>query len=100
MENTIMAKKPASSNGKASAPKGKSTSLQDFFVDELKDIYWAEKHLVKVLPKMHKAATTDDLKKAISEHLSQTETHVSRLENVFELMGQKASLKNVKLWKA
>lgn len=65
---------------------GDSSMLEEFFIDELKDIYWAEKHLVKVLPKMEKAATTQELKDAINEHLEVTKTHVSRLEEVFGLM--------------
>lgn len=72
---------------------GDSSMLEDFFIDELKDIYWAEKHLVKVLPKMEKAATTPELKDAISEHLEVTKTHVTRLEQVFELMNKKPQAK-------
>jgi ferritin-like metal-binding protein YciE len=63
--------------------------LQEFFTGEIKDIYWAEKHLVKTLPKMQKAATSGDLKKAFADHLEVTKEHVARLENVFELLGQK-----------
>lgn len=72
----------------AAALSGDASMLQDFFIDELKDIYWAEKHLVKVLPKMEKAATTQELKDAINDHLEVTKTHVSRLEDVFELMNK------------
>ena len=71
-------------------PKQQDPKLQEFFVDELKDIYWAEKHLVKTLPKMQKAATTSELKKALTEHLDATKQHVSRLEQVFGLMEKKA----------
>lgn len=67
--------------------------LEAYFTDALKDIYWAEKHLTKELPKMKKAATTEELKTAIEEHLSQTEEHVTRLEQVFELIGEKAQAK-------
>jgi ferritin-like metal-binding protein YciE len=67
--------------------------LQDFFNDELKDIYWAEKHLVKTLPKIQKAATSTELKNAINDHLEQTKVHVTRLEDIFEKIGQKASAK-------
>lgn len=70
-----------------------NTQLEKFFMDSLKDIYWAEKHLTKALPKMQKAATTDELKNAIEEHLSQTEEHVSRLEQVFELLDKKPQAK-------
>jgi len=63
------------------------------FIDELKDIYWAEKALVKALPKMAKKATSTELVEAIEEHLSVTETQVERLEQVFETLGEKASAK-------
>jgi ferritin-like metal-binding protein YciE len=62
-------------------------------VDELKDIYWAEKHLVKALPKMEKKATTDELAQAFSSHLQETEGHVTRLEQVFDMLGKKAQAK-------
>lgn len=74
--------------------RGKGNSeLEKYFTESLKDIYWAEKHLIKALPKMQKAATTAELKSAIGEHLTQTEEHVRRLEQVFELMGKKAQAK-------
>lgn len=66
------------------------TMLQEFFIEELRDIYWAEKHLVKALPKMQKAATSEELATAFADHLAVTEEQVSRLEQVFELMGEKA----------
>lgn len=64
--------------------------LKELFIDMLKDIYWAEKHLTKALPKMKKAATTKELQNAFEDHLAQTEQHVTRLEKAFELMGEKA----------
>lgn len=64
--------------------------LQEFLIEELRDIYWAEKHLVKALPKMAKAATSEELVTAFEEHLAVTEEQVSRLEQVFELLGEKA----------
>ena len=64
-------------------------ALKEFFIDEIKDIYWAEKHLVKTLPKMAKAATSEELKNTFNDHLEVTKTHVSRLEEVFELLGEK-----------
>jgi ferritin-like metal-binding protein YciE len=67
--------------------------LEEYFVDSLRDIYWAEKHLVKALPKMQKAATSEDLAQAIGDHISVTEEHVTRLEQVFEMMEQKARAK-------
>src|SRR6185437_973380 len=78
----------------ASAGKGASDNmLKEFFIDELKGIYWAEKHLVKTLPKMEKAATSTELQDAFADHLEVTKTHVTRLEDVFEAMGQKAQAK-------
>lgn len=68
------------------AGKGNS-QLEVFFHDSLKDIYWAEKQLTKALPKMQKAATTEQLKTAIGEHITQTQTQVERLDQVFELFG-------------
>ena len=69
------------------------SQLEKLFTDTLKDIYWAEKQLTKALPKMQKNATTDELKSAIEEHLTQTQEHVSRLEQVFEMCGKKAQAK-------
>lgn len=78
----------------ASAGKGASDSrLKEFFIDELKDIYWAEKHLVKTLPKMKKAATSSQLQDAFANHLEVTKTHVTRLEDAFASLGKKAQAK-------
>jgi len=76
-----------------SNPEDQSSLLQEFFIDELKDIYWAEKHLLKALPKMAKASTSDELNKAFNDHLEATRGHVTRLENAFELLGKKAQAK-------
>ena len=59
-------------------------SLDDLLQDELRDMYDAEKQLTKALPKMAKNATSEELKQAFEEHLSQTEQHVERLEQAFE----------------
>ena len=94
MANT---KNTATKSKKQAALKGGAgqgnSQLEKFFSDSLKDIYWAEKHLTKALPKMQKAATTEELKSAIEEHIGQTEEQVARLEQVFELLGQKAQAK-------
>ena len=63
--------------------------LQEFFVEELRDIYWAEKHLVKALPKLEKAANSEELATAFSDHLAVTQEQVSRLEQIFEMLGEK-----------
>jgi ferritin-like metal-binding protein YciE len=65
----------------------KMNSLEDLFVDELKDLYSAEKQLLKALPKMAKAANSKSLQNGFTKHLKQTEGHVSRLEKVFEELG-------------
>lgn len=91
--NTKESKKTSSSSRQASSPRDTSSmdsALQKLFLDEIKDIYWAEKHLVKNLPKMRKAATTEELQNAIADHLEVTQEHVSRLEQVFELLGARA----------
>jgi ferritin-like metal-binding protein YciE len=59
-----------------------------FFQDQLRDIYWAEQHLVKTIPKMVDAASSNELKSALNEHLSVTKGHVTRLEHVFDLLNQ------------
>lgn len=69
------------------------SALNELFIDELKDIYWAEKHLAKALPKMSKGATSDELRTAIEDHLAETENHITRLEDVFESIGEKAAAK-------
>src|SRR5690625_1139998 len=65
-------------------------NLEDLFVHTLKDILYAEKQILKALPKMEKKAGSEGLKKAFSEHQAQTETHVQRLEQVFEAIGKPA----------
>ena len=75
------------------SPKSTDSRLKTFFVDELKDIYWAEQHLVKTLPKMQKAATSTQLQQAFADHLVTTNTQVDRLEQVFEMLGEKAQAK-------
>lgn len=81
---------------KTSSPqtgKMENSEFHEFFVDELKDIYWAEKHLVKALPKMKKAATSPELAAAFDKHTAETEAHIATLEQVFELLGEKAAAK-------
>jgi ferritin-like metal-binding protein YciE len=72
------------------------TNLKDLFLDEVADMYDAEKRIVKALPKMAKAATCDKLKEAFESHLKETEGHVTKLEQVFEAFGQKAKGKTCK----
>jgi ferritin-like metal-binding protein YciE len=69
----------------------KLDSLQDLFLDELRDLYSAEQQLVDALPKMSQAATSSDLKAAFDHHLSETEGHVQRLESIFQEIGETGS---------
>lgn len=94
MATASKSKKTSSRTSKAqSAPTQTEPALMELFVDEIKDIYWAEKHLTKALPKMQKASTSEALANAFGEHLEVTQTHVERLEQVFELLGKKAQAK-------
>jgi ferritin-like metal-binding protein YciE len=93
-------KKKNNTNGKSkssnSQKKSKSQKinnrllLETFFIDSLKDIYWAEKLLTKTLPKMAKAATTEELAEGFLSHAKETEEHVTRLEEIFKLLDKKA----------
>jgi ferritin-like metal-binding protein YciE len=97
MERSARSSKNQGTTNKGSkAPSGKNdkqTLLKKFFVEELQDIYWAEKHLVKELPKLQKAATSEELADAFGDHQAATEEHVSRLEEVFKMMGETAKAK-------
>ncbi|HWB05594.1 MAG TPA: ferritin-like domain-containing protein [Verrucomicrobiales bacterium] len=62
-------------------------TLRDLLIHELKDLYSAEKQLVKALPKVAKAATNTDLKAGVEQHLEETKEHVNRLEQIFERLG-------------
>jgi len=88
---------PTKNNKKSAAAANRTpeaeSALKELFVDELKDIYWAEKHLATALPKMIKGATSEDLKNTISTHLEETKGQITRLESVFESVGEKAVAK-------
>jgi ferritin-like metal-binding protein YciE len=75
-------------------PLGENTmadkNLSDLFVDTLKDIYYAEKQIYKSLPKMAKAASSDQLRGAFEKHHDETEDQIERLEKIFELLGKPA----------
>ena len=66
-------------------------TLQDLFMNQLQDIYYAERKMTKALPEMAGAAAQSTLREALEYHLEQTERHIERLEQVFEIMGEKAS---------
>ncbi|MVT07353.1 YciE/YciF ferroxidase family protein [Chitinophaga tropicalis] len=76
------------SSNKTKREEMPNSKFHKLFMDELKDIYWAEKNLVKALGKMQKAATSEELANAIVEHQEQTKEHVTRIEQIFEQMGQ------------
>jgi ferritin-like metal-binding protein YciE len=88
----------AKANSKTAAPKNagagaEDSLLQELFLDSLKDIHYAEKAIVKALPKMKKAATAEQLATAFEEHLEVTRVQVERLQQVFESIGEKAGSK-------
>ncbi len=66
-------------------------SLKELYVDELRDLFSAENQLTKALPKMAKAATSDELRQGFEEHLEQTKGHVERLQQIFEMLDEKAT---------
>ncbi|HET6538891.1 MAG TPA: ferritin-like domain-containing protein [Chryseolinea sp.] len=91
---TKTASKKTSKKSSSAKPVGEGNpELLKLFVDQIKDIYWAEKHLLKALPKMQKAATTAELQDAIGTHTEQTQGHVDRLEDIFALLDQKPQAK-------
>jgi ferritin-like metal-binding protein YciE len=74
----------------------KENQLRELYVEELRDLYSAEKQLVKALPKMAKAATSSDLRSGLEEHLEQTKGHVSRLEQIFDSLDENPTGKTCK----
>ena len=70
--------------------------LKELYIDELKDLYNAESQLVKALPKMAKAASSDELRQGFEEHLEQTKGHVQRLEKIFQALGESPKGKKCK----
>lgn len=83
----------ASKRSAATAQKSDETMLKELFIDELKDIYYAEKLLTRALPKMRKAATSQELAGAFDEHLAVTENQIGRIEQVFEMLDMPARAK-------
>lgn len=86
-------KKPTPKAGVVKPKRTAAEGLRDLFVDSLKDIYWAEKALIKALPKMAKNATNQNLIAAINDHLEVTKEQIARLEQVFASVGEKAVAK-------
>lgn len=91
-KNKTTASKTAS-KGTVKAKPSAAEGLRELFVDSLKDIYWAEKALTKALPKMAKNASSENLITAINDHLAVTQEQVTRLEQVFKLVGEKPAAK-------
>lgn len=85
--------KKANSNTDHQTEDMVKSPLHQFFLDEIKDIYWAEKALVKELPKLAEAASSPKLATALSRHLEETKEHVMRLEKVFASLQEKPSEK-------
>lgn len=81
------------SNGAAQTNGAAHEKLHELFVDGLKDIYWAEKALTKALPKMIKNATSEELAEALTNHLEETKAQVTRVEEIFASVDEKAVAK-------
>ena len=73
-----------------------TVELRELYIDELKDLYNAENQLVKALPKLAKAASSDELRQGFEEHLEQTKGHVQRLEQIFESLDESPKGKKCK----
>jgi len=92
----------ASSQAQAGTAKKESKSMNDtaplqkFFIDALKDMLWAENAIIGGLQKLQKAATSEELKDAFEDHELLTKKHISRLEKVFSIMGEKPEPKKCK----
>jgi ferritin-like metal-binding protein YciE len=74
----------------------KQNTLKELYIDELRDLYDAEQQLIKALPKMAKASTTEELRSGFEEHFEQTRGHARRLEQIFEGLGEPAKGKKCK----
>lgn len=74
----------------------KKSTLKELYVDELRDIYSAEQQLTKALPKMAKASTSEQLRAGFEQHLEQTKGHIERLQQIFDLLGEKPTGKKCK----
>src|SRR5262249_50574605 len=84
------AKKRASKTSRARRPRQTQKTLNDLFLETLKDIYFAENKIIKTLPKMAKAVQSKDLAAAFNKHLRETQGQVKRLDQVFKMLGKPA----------
>src|SRR4051812_17735809 len=80
-------------SGRSSGRQQTSKSLSDLFLETLKDIYHAEKQILRALPKMAKAANADELRAAFEKHAAETEDQVDRVEQVFQILGESPKAK-------
>ncbi len=78
---------------KANSNEMRTSEFREFFIDEIKDIYWAEQHLAKALPKLKKASTSQQLAAAFDKHTKETEEQIKIVEKVFQLLGEKPEAK-------
>jgi ferritin-like metal-binding protein YciE len=95
-KGTASPKTTAATKKRLSPSKSNSSSrseFEEFFIDELKDIYWAEQHLAKALPKMQQAATSEELAEAFERHTQDTINHIETLERVFMILDEKPQAK-------
>lgn len=92
-QKTMEKKAAKSQTASKRAEADPNSLLLEFLTDQLKDMYWAENHLLKALPKMQKAATSEALQDAFEKHTTQTQQHVDRLDKVFKLLNHKAQAK-------
>ncbi len=86
---------PAKKSSSSAVMHDEESLLKELFLDELKDIYWAEKHLTKALPKMRKAATSEELANAFETHTAQTQEQITRLEEPKKTTGAVKDLMEV-----
>lgn len=86
MAKTTSTTRKAAEPAKTTSAPATDTRLQEFFCEELKDIYWAENYIAKALPKMKRSATSAELQAAFEDHLEVTLGHISRLEQIFSIL--------------
>lgn len=80
-------------NSRNNATKIESTDFRNFFIDQLKDVYWAEKALYKSLPRLRDAATNERLAEAFDNHINETREQIVMVEEVFNMLGEKPQTK-------
>ncbi len=93
MQNTLSGAHNQGNNHASNTKTDVAQGLRALFVNELKDIYWAENALTKAIPAMIQNASSEELVEALTNHLVETKAHVSRLEEVFSLVNEKVEAK-------